>query len=41
VAAAGTLWVVATLSFLYGVIVLLPGALLLKLWRWTRDMVGG
>ncbi len=41
VTAFGTPWVAATLAFFYGVIVLLPGALLLKFWRWTRDMVGG
>jgi len=41
VTAVDTAWLTATLAFLYGAMLLLPGALLLKLWRWARDMVGG
>lgn len=33
-------WVIAVLAFVYGVLVLLPGALMLKLWRWARDSLG-
>jgi hypothetical protein len=41
VATVATPWIVAALSFLYGVIVLLPGVLVLKLWRWLRDTLAG
>jgi hypothetical protein len=37
----GTLWVAAALAFLYGLIVVIPGALSIKFWRSIRDLVGG
>jgi hypothetical protein len=36
-----TVWVAALLCLLYGLFVLVPGALLIKLWRWLRDSFGG
>ncbi len=36
-----SVWMAATLSFLYGVIVVVPGALSIKLWRWLRQLIGG
>ena len=36
-----TFWFAAVLSFLCGWLVLLPGALSIKLWRWLRDLFGG
>lgn len=37
----GTLWVAALVSMVYGLIVVIPGALLLRLWRWARDSIAG
>ncbi len=34
-------WVAAITSFFYGIMVLVPGALLIKLWRNLRDLIGG
>ncbi len=34
-------WLAASLSMLYGLAVLVPGALALKAWRWVRKTVGG
>ena len=31
----------ALISMVYGFVVLIPGALLVRFWRWTRDLVGG
>ena len=36
-----TAWIAATLAFLYGLFVLLPGSLVVRLWRWLRDTVWG
>ena len=36
-----TVWLAATLSLLYGLVVLVPGALLIKAWRRFRDALGG
>lgn len=36
-----TLWLAALISMLYGLLVLLPGALLVRSWRWVRDSIGG
>ena len=36
-----TLWIAAVLSFLFGLLVLLPGAASIKLWRRLRDLFGG
>ena len=41
VATVETFWLVAALSFLLGLIALLPGAASIKLWRRFRDLVGG
>ena len=36
-----TAWLAAVVSLIYGLVVLIPGALLVKLWRWLRDWWGG
>ena len=36
-----TVWMAAALSLLYGLFVVVPGALSIKLWRWLREMIGG
>lgn len=36
-----TVWVAATVCFLYGLLVLVPGALSIKCWRWLKDSLGG
>ena len=41
VALVDVVWVAASLCLVYGILVLLPGALCIKLWRWLRDVVGG
>ena len=41
IATVETLWLAAILSFLYGLLVLLPGAASIKLWRRFRDLFGG
>ena len=33
-------WVVASLSFVFGLVVRIPGALAIKAWRWFRDKIG-
>ena len=41
IATVEILWLAAGLSFLYGLLVLLPGACFIRLWRWLRDSFGG
>ena len=41
IATMETLWLAAALSFLYGVLALFPGAIVIKLWRRLRDLFGG
>jgi hypothetical protein len=36
-----TLWVAALVSMVYGLIVVIPEALLLRVWRWARDSIAG
>ncbi len=36
-----SIWVAALCSFLFGYLALLPGAYFLKLWRWSRELIGG
>ena len=36
-----TVWVAALLCLVYGILLLTPGALSIKLWRWSRDLLGG
>ncbi len=36
-----TVWIAAVISFIYGLLVLVPGALAIKLWRSLRDYFGG
>jgi hypothetical protein len=36
-----TLWVAAAACLLYGLLVVVPGALSIKLWRSMRELVGG
>jgi len=36
-----TVWVAAALCLLYGLVVVVPGALSIKLWRWLRDSIAG
>ena len=38
IAMVETLWVAAALAFLYGLLILLPGAAAIKLWRKLRDL---
>ena len=41
IAFVDTVWVAALFSFIYGLLVLVPGALSIKFWRWLRDYFGG
>lgn len=41
IALVDTVWVAALLSLIYGLLVLVPGALAIKLWHWLRDYFGG
>ena len=41
IATVETPWVAAVLSYVYGLLVLLPGAASIKLWRRIRDLFGG
>jgi hypothetical protein len=41
IAFVDTVWVAALISLIYGLLVLVPGALSIKLWRWFRDYFGG
>ena len=41
IALVDTVWVAALSSFIYGLMVLVPGALSIKLWRRLRDSIGG
>ena len=41
IAIVETLWLAAVVSFLFGLLVLLPGAASIKLWRRFRDLLGG
>ena len=34
-------WVAAAVSMLYGFLVILPGALTVRLWRWIREAIAG
>ncbi len=34
-------WIAATVSFLFGVFIIVPGALVVKLWYWIRERIGG
>ncbi len=34
-----TVWIAATLCFLFGLLVVVPGSLAIKLWRWLRDLL--
>ena len=34
------IWAAASLSFLFGLVVRVPGALAIKTWRWFRDRIG-
>lgn len=40
IAIVNTVWIAAVLTFLYGLLVIVPGAYLIKLWRWFRELVG-
>lgn len=35
-----TVWIAAVLCFAYGLVVLVPGALTIRFWRWLRDSFG-
>ena len=41
IALVNIVWIAAALSFLYGLLVVVPGAFSIKLWRWLRELVGG
>ena len=41
IAFVNTVWIAAALSFLYGLLVLVPGAFSIKLWRWLRELAAG
>jgi hypothetical protein len=41
IALVDNLWLAATLCLIYGLLVIAPGALLVRAWRWLRDAVGG
>ncbi len=41
IATVETVWLAAALSFSYGLLVLIPGAYSIRLWRWLRDAFGG
>ena len=36
-----TTWIAAIVCMVYGLIVLIPGAMCIRSWRWVRDFVGG
>lgn len=40
IALVNTVWIAALSCFIYGIMVLVPGALSIKLWRWLRDSIG-
>ena len=40
IAIVNTVWIATALAFLYGLLVLVPGAYSIKLWRWLRELVG-
>ncbi len=40
-AIVNSVWIAATLSFLYGLLVVVPGAISIKLWRRLREWFGG
>lgn len=40
IAIVNTVWIATALAFLYGLIVIVPGAYSIKLWRWLRELVG-
>lgn len=40
IATVNTVWIASGLAFLYGLLVLVPGAYSIKLWRWLRELVG-
>ena len=35
------LWLAAFLAFVYGLFAQIPGIVLIKVWRWLREAVGG
>jgi len=41
VALVDVVWVAAALNLVYGILVVLPGAICIKLRRWLRDAIGG
>jgi hypothetical protein len=41
VALTDVAWVAGVLCLLYGVLVVVPGAYCIKLWRWGREVIGG
>ncbi len=41
IASVDTVWIAAIFSFIYGLLVVVPGALTIKFWRWLRDSLGG
>ena len=40
IASVNTVWVATALAFLYGLLIKVPGAYSIKLWRWIRELVG-
>ena len=36
-----TVWVASVICMVYGLVVLVPGAVCIKLWRWFRGWLGG
>lgn len=40
IASVNTVWIATALAFLYGLLVFVPGAYSIKLWRWLRELVG-
>ena len=41
IAIVNTVWIAAVLSFLYGLLVVVPGAFSIKLWQRLRELIGG
>ena len=35
------LWVASVICMVYGLVVMVPGAVCIKAWRWLRDLLGG
>ena len=35
------LWVASVICMVYGLVVMVPGAVCIKTWRWLRDLLGG